>query len=185
MRLIEGNFLKYQDALVRAIKLGKIFIYPTDTIYGLGADATNAKAVGRIRELKHRETKPFLVAAPSLEWIWENCEVPVLARPEIEKNLPGRFAYFLKLKNRNSLTYNKVNPLGDGTLGVRFFDHAFQKVISAAGVPFVTTSVNLGANPHSETLEEMPPSIKEGVDYIIYEGRLAGPTSQKIDLTEF
>ena len=61
---------------IEDIKNGAVFIYPTDTIYGLGCDATNLASVKLIRELKYRDKdKPMSVIAPSVEWIREHCEV--------------------------------------------------------------------------------------------------------------
>ena len=176
--------MKYQKALVRAICAGKIFIYPTDTIYGLGCDATNRKSVEKIRKLKHRERQPFLVAVPNLEWIWQNCEVTDLEKHQIEQKLPGRYAFFLKIKNKKALVYKEINPSDDGTIGIRFFNHAFQNIITKAGVPFVSTSVNISNEPFSETIEHMPGSIKRASDYVIYQGPISGPPSTKIDLTK-
>lgn len=184
MRFIEGDFIKYEKALVRAIRAGKTFIYPTDTIYGIGVDATNAKAVAKLRKIKNRDERPFLIAVPTLEWIWDNCEVSELQKHEIEKKLPGRYAFFLKLKNLKSLAYSEVNPLKDGTIGVRFFNHSFQKIITAAGRPFVTTSVNTTGEPFAENLDQMSPLIRKEVDYIVYQGPIAGPPSTKIDFTK-
>ena len=59
------NFSKFKEKVLE----GKVFVYPTDTIYGLGCDATNFKAVEKIRKLKEREENPFSVVAPSKEWI--------------------------------------------------------------------------------------------------------------------
>ena len=61
---------------VEDIKHGAVFIYPTDTIYGLGCDATNGVSVQRIKDLKYRDSdKPMSIIAPSVDWIKENCEV--------------------------------------------------------------------------------------------------------------
>lgn len=165
--------------IIRAIKSGKIFIYPTDTIYGIGCDATNEASVQKIRELKHREAKPFLVVAPSLVWISENCDMSKSGRREIEDKFPGPYAFFLKLKNKKAIA---PSVSSDGTIGVRYLNHEFQKIITEAGVPFVTTSVNIFGELHAETLEEFPESIKCGVEYIIYEGPITGLPSIKIDL---
>ena len=52
-----------------------IFIYPTDTIYGMGCDARNKKLVQKIRTIKSSYIQPFSVIAPSIDWIRKNCEV--------------------------------------------------------------------------------------------------------------
>ena len=62
-----------QNNLIQEILSGKIFIYPTDAIYGLGCNAENIDAVNKIKEIKQRDKdKPLSVIAPSIDWIKEN-----------------------------------------------------------------------------------------------------------------
>ena len=76
MKLIRfENINLWRNELLEAIRAGKIFIYPTDTIYGLGCNAENSQAVKKIREMKQREEKPFSVIAQGKEWIRKNCLV--------------------------------------------------------------------------------------------------------------
>ncbi|MBI4020113.1 MAG: Sua5/YciO/YrdC/YwlC family protein, partial [Candidatus Aenigmarchaeota archaeon] len=63
--------LRKENELVAAILKGNIFAYPTDTVYGLGCDATNEESVGLVRSIK-RTSHPFSVIAPSKMWIREN-----------------------------------------------------------------------------------------------------------------
>ena len=73
----------------------EIFIYPTDTIYGLGCDATNEKLVKELREIKNRDDKPLSVIAPSVKWIFDNFDVGLEL---LEKYLPGPYTLLLKKK---------------------------------------------------------------------------------------
>ncbi len=182
MKIIQSEFLLHKEEIVAGIHAGKLFIYPTDTIYGIGCDATNKKAIEKIRKLKHREKRPFLIVVPNLEWVWDNCEVSESARREMEGKLPGRFSFFLKLKNKKALAYKELHPLLDGEIGIRFLDHAFQAIVSAAGIPFVTTSVNVSGEPFAKSFADMQPAIRDQVDYVIDVGEIAGPPSQRINL---
>lgn len=65
-----------------------IFIYPTDTIYGIGCDAQAEDKVEKIREIKGRDMKSFSVITPSKKWILENLET---SEQEIDKYLPGKY----------------------------------------------------------------------------------------------
>ena len=66
------------------IEEGSIFIHPTDTIYGIGCDATNKEAVRKIRDIKQSK-QPFSVIAPGKQWILDNCIVHEHAKEFLDK----------------------------------------------------------------------------------------------------
>jgi L-threonylcarbamoyladenylate synthase len=152
------------------IKEGKIFIYPTDTIYGIGCDATNINSVEKIKELKGRDKdKPLSVIAPSIEWIEENLVVDC----EFGKYLPGPYTPILKKKNPDFLKHVSI---GD-SLGVRIPACDFTKEIETAGVPFITTSVNLSGEPFAVSLKDVKEEIKKKIDIFVDSGELNGRPS--------
>ena len=158
------------------IKHGAVFIYPTDTIYGLGCDATNEESVKIIRDLKYRDKdKPVSVIAPSVEWIKEHC---VVEDELIEKYLPG--PYTLILKKRDSEFLKHISS--DGTIGVRIPDSEFTKLVKKAGVPFITTSVNFVGEPYAIKISDIDHKIIDAVDIVIGVGKLDGrPSTLVID----
>ena len=81
---------------VEVLKDGGIILYPTDTIWGIGCDATNKEAVRKIRDIKKSE-QPFSVIAPGKKWIMDNCVVHEHANEYLEK-LPGPYTLIFKLK---------------------------------------------------------------------------------------
>lgn len=166
---------RIREEIIYAIKQGKIFIYPTDTIYGLGCNALNSEAVKKIRKLK-KAKHPFSVIAPSVEWIRKNL---IIEYPEYLEKLPGPFTFILK--KRDSEFLKEASPFD--TLGIRIPDHPFTKVIQASGVPFITTSVNLSGEKPITKISETPKPIWENIDYVIYDGNLRGTPSTVIDLT--
>jgi L-threonylcarbamoyladenylate synthase len=171
--------MKNQE-IVKAIKAGKIFIYPTDTVYGLGCDALNKKSVERIKEIKSRDRdKPLSVIAPSLKWIYEHCNI----HENIEKYVPG--AYTLILEKHNPSFLSHVSP--SSTLGIRIPDCEFLKIIQKAGVPFITTSVNLSGEKPATKISEISEQLKQQVDFIIPadEGKMTGKPSTLIINGEF
>ena len=85
MNIIEFRDINKADA-VRRIKNGDVFIYPTDTIYGIGCNALNEDSVGRIRKIKRRESKPFSIIAPNKQWISKNFKI---LNKNFIKKLPG------------------------------------------------------------------------------------------------
>ncbi|MEX2014041.1 MAG: L-threonylcarbamoyladenylate synthase [Parcubacteria group bacterium] len=175
MKIIDRAYVEaHTEEIAEAIIRGDIFIYPTDTIYGLGCNALLDTSVIKIREIKKRDTRPFSIAAPSKEWIEENCEID---RKTIDKYLPGPYTLFVR--RGNSKVSCEVN-FKDDTIGVRIPKHWFASLISQAGVPFVSTSVNLSGERHMEKLEDVEESILNQVDYCVYEGQKIGESSEKI-----
>ena len=158
---------------------GAVFIHPTDTIYGLGCDATNDDAVKKIRELKDRFKRPFSVIAPSLEWIEENCEITKEADEWLDK-LPGPYTLILKLKKKSAVS--KDANMGMETIGVRIPDHWISHVASAIGVPLITTSANKTDEDYMTTIDDLNPEIKTKVDFIMYEGEKRGRPSKLVHL---
>lgn len=157
--------------LAKEILNGKIFIYPTDTIYGLGCNALNEKAVNKIKEIKSRDKdKPLSVIAPSKDWILKNLQT---TSDFLDKYLPGPYTLILKKKNPSFLAH--VSPLE--TIGVRIPDHSFTRVIQKAGVPFITTSVNLEGESPATTVEGVKLKILNKIDIIVNDGPLEGKPS--------
>lgn len=152
---------------------GKIFIYPTDTLYGIGCDATNKESVEKIKEIKSRDKdKPLSIIAPSKQWITENCIVDV----DLDKYLPGAYTLILKKKDPNFLKWVSDND----SLGIRIPDNDFCKKVQQTGRPFITTTVNLSGKPFATKISDISQEIKEQVDHIMDIGELSGRPSTLI-----
>lgn len=156
------EFLKNKDYL-NEIKKGAIFIYPTDTIYGIGCISNNKKSVQEIRGIKQRDIKPFSIIAPSKSWIIKNCKTPKNSL----KRLPGKYTLILELKNK----ITSPNP-NLGTIGVRIPNYWTSKIAKSLNSPIITTSVNITNNPYMTSLKNLDKSIELKVNFIIYEGPL-------------
>jgi len=167
--------------IAEQIKNGAIFIYPTDTIYGIGCNALDQKAVDKIRQLKERHTNPFSIIAPSKEWITENCLVTKESKEWLNK-LPGPYTLILKLKNKNTIA-KSVNQ-GEENIGVRIPAHWISGVVQELGFPIVTTSANHSGRPFMTSIEDLDSTIKDRVDFIIYEGEKKGKPSKIVNLVE-
>jgi len=182
MRVLNKDEFKLEkENIFEEIKNGAMFIYPTDTIYGIGCNALDYKSVKMVREAKERYTRPFSVIAPSKEWIRENCVVDKKKEQWIEK-LPGPYTLILKLKDKDVIAPN-VNSDMD-TLGVRIPKHWFTQELKKLGIPIVTTSANIIGEAFMTSLDDLNRKIKEKVDFIIYEGEIKGKPSQIVDLTK-
>lgn len=169
------------DEFLEKISNGAVFIYPTDTIYGIGCNALNNRSVAKIRELKRRESAPFSVWVPSKEWVKDNCVLDKFSKEAVDQ-LPGPLTLVLELKNKKSVADN-VAP-GIKTLGVRIPDHWFSKVVEKLDVPIVTTSANKTGKPFMTSVENLDPDIRESVEFMVYEGPKEGRPSKIINLVE-
>ena len=182
MRIIEQTeFNLNRGAVYKEIKKGAVFIHPTDTIYGIGCDATNNEAVIRVREMKGRYTKPFLVMAPSKEWVRKNCDVPKAAEIWLGK-WPGSHTLILKLENKGCIA-KEVNS-GEATIGIRMPDHWFRQAAMELDIPIVTTSANRVGEDFMTSVDDLDPQIKAKVDFIVYEGEKRGHPSTLMDFTK-
>jgi L-threonylcarbamoyladenylate synthase len=161
---------------VEDIKNGAIFIYPTDTIYGLGCDASNLDSVRLIKKIKYRDKdKPLSIIAPSIEWVKEHC---IVEDELLEKYLPGPYTLILKKKNPEFM--NEVSS--NDSLGIRIPDCEFTRFVEKAGVPFVTTSVNFVGEPFAVKLSDIAPEIMDGAEIVIGVGKLDGrPSTLVVD----
>jgi L-threonylcarbamoyladenylate synthase len=179
--------LEFQsDFLMDEINQGNIFIYPTDTVYGIGCQADNDLAIKKIFELKNRENKPLLIIAPSKDWIFENCDMNQTQKDEINSKLPGKFSFILKL-NKLAIENNIISKellCGNDTIGVRIPDCKFTSLITKLNKPFVTTSVNISGEPSVQTITEIPKQFLEKIDYLISsDEKMSGKASEIFDLT--
>ena len=180
MRILNFDEFKIEkEAILDEIINGAVFVYPTDTIYGLGCNAQISSSVKKIRQLKGRTNNPFSVIAPSLDWVKENC---IVAKKDEEwlRKLPGPYTLIFRLKK--DCVAKEVNP-GLKTLGVRIPRHWISNVAAEANIPVITTSVNRSSEDYMTSLEDLDSSIKAGANFILYEGKKEGKPSKLVDLT--
>jgi len=161
--------------IVEEIREGAIFIYPTDTIYGIGCSALKKKSVQKIRRMK-KSRKDFSVIAPSKKWILENLKV---RHKSHLKRLPGKYTLIFEKKRKKFL----FDCSKTGKLGARIPKNNFTKLVRSAGVPFVTTSVNVSGKKHIRRISQIPKSFLKNVDFVIDSGVLGGRPSRILDLT--
>jgi L-threonylcarbamoyladenylate synthase len=171
---------KERIKLAKAIREGGILFYPTDTLYGIGCNASNSESVNRIRKAKGRERdKPFSVIAPSKEWIFENSVLTKENVKFIDNLLPGPYTVVVKLKPG----VLKGIATGERTLGVRIPRDEFCDFIRSQGVPFVTTSANLSEEEPVNSVKNIPAGISGIIDYAIDAGVISGHPSRLFGLS--
>lgn len=144
---------------------GKTILYPTDTVWGLGCDATNEKAVAKIYQIKGREeSKSLIILVHSIKMLRDYIEeIPVKALKIIEKaERPTTIIY----KKPIGLAKNSIAK--DDTVGIRIVQDKFcQKVIKRFGKPIVSTSANRSGDATPMSFKEINPTILDAVDYVV------------------
>ena len=146
------------------LKNGGIILYPTDTIWVIGCDATNELAVKRIYELKHREdNKALLVLLDDVGKLASYVEVPDVAYELLEVNdKPMTIIY----PNAKNLAKNLIAQ--DRTIGIRITSEAFTKaLLYRFRKPIVSTSANISGEPSPKCFAEISDAVKSVVDYVV------------------
>lgn len=150
---------------VEVLKNGGVILYPTDTIWGIGCDATNPEAVKRIYEIKKREdSKSMLVLMenPALLDRYVN-DVPEIAWDLIEVTTTPLTVIYPHAKN---LAANLV--ASDGTIGIRFTREEFTtQLLRRFRKPLVSTSANVSGEKSPAFFAEISDEIREKMDYIV------------------
>ncbi len=150
---------------LETIRKGGIILYPTDTIWGLGCDATNAAAVKRIYEIKQRkDSKSMLVLLENPNFILSYIEeMPEVAWDLIEFAEKPTTIIYDKAKN---LAPNLI--AADGSIGIRITREAFtQHLLQRMRKPLVSTSANISGQPSPINFASISEEIKSKVDYIV------------------
>lgn len=150
---------------VEVLRAGGIILYPTDTIWGIGCDATNVAAVKRIYEIKQRQdTKSMLVLMENPNLLNSYLvEVPEIAWDLIEVAESPLTIIYPGAKN---LASNLI--AADGTIGIRITNEAFtQQLIQRFRKPVVSTSANMSGEKSPRNFSEISDDIKQSVDYIV------------------
>lgn len=147
------------------IKKGGIILYPTDTVWGIGCDATRTDAVDRIFKLKQRDDQKAMICLVNSVRMLEKYvdEVPGPAYDIIEyASKPTTIIYDYPLGVADNLIS------ADNSLGIRVTKDSFcQKLIAKLGRPLVSTSANISGGTTPESYSEIDPLILNGVDYIV------------------
>lgn len=176
-RIINKEYIEKNPEVVEDIKKS-VFIYPTDTIYGIGCDATNEELVKRIRDIKERPDQPFSVVIPNKDLVTKNCVLSTEANDWLDK-LPGPITIILPMKKL--FVAKNVSPDGK-SIGIRMFDNWFQDIVTQMNVPIITTSVNIHRKPFMTSMETLDRNVRQQVDFIIEDGALNHRPSKLVNL---
>lgn len=150
---------------VEVLKQGGVILYPTDTVWGIGCDATNEKAVQRIYSIKQREDSKAMLclldAPGKLQGYVE--EIPTIAWDLMD--YATRPLTLIYPKGRN-LAPNLLSE--DGSIGIRITKDTFsKKLCEAIHAPLVSTSANISGEPTAKNFKQIAPAIIDAVDYVV------------------
>ena len=147
------------------LRAGGLILYPTDTIWGIGCDATNEEAVKKVYELKKRsDNKAMLVLTDSpVKLETYVSEIPDIAWDLIEvADKPLTIIY----SNAKNLAKNLLGE--DGSVGIRVTNEEFsRRLCESFRKPLVSTSANVSGEPSPANFSEISEEVKNGVDYIV------------------
>lgn len=163
----KGRLGEYRDDIRRAIEVmerGGVIVYPTDTIWGIGCDATNEAAVRRVFEIKHRSDAKALITLVDSEVKVESCvsEVPDVAWDLIElSEKPLTIIY----DGARNLAPNLLAE--DGSAGIRVTREEFSRNLCMRFKrPIVSTSANVSGEPSPRCFADISEEILRAVDYV-------------------
>lgn len=153
------------DKTLEVLRSGGVILYPTDTVWGLGCDATNENAVKRIFEIKRREDKKAMLVlidnAAKIQGYME--EVPDMAWDLIDFTEKPLTIIYPDAKN---LASNLIGE--DKTIGIRVTKEAFSKrLCEQFRKPIVSTSANVSGAPTPSNFMQISDEIKSAVDYVV------------------
>ena len=168
------------NSAIKTLNSGNILIYPTDTLYGLGADATNSSAIEKINKLKQRKS-PLSIMVASLKEINNYAVLDLKIMKQLEKIFPGPFTALLQSKKTNlsHLVQNKSNKIG-----IRIPDNSFcLNLLKKYKKPIITTSVNIHGEKALNKVQEIEKKFSE-INIYYQNNNLDSNGSTIIDFTE-
>lgn len=153
------------DNTLESLNAGKLILYPTDTIWGIGCDATLPQAVDRIYRLKQRvESKSMIILLDDADKLSEY----VKEVPDIAMDLVNSVKTPLTIIFQGAQNLAKNVVASDGSIAIRVTRDPFCKeLIRQFGKPIVSTSANVSGTIDPITFNQIPEVIKEGVDYVV------------------
>lgn len=173
---------------VEVLRQGGVVLYPTDTVWGIGCDATNPEAVAKVYAIKKREdSKSLVLLASDMDMICRYVkEVPEMAIQLVEVNdKPMTIIYPGAVSGekgnmsacRHCLAFNTVAE--DGTVGIRVPMMDFcRQLVAKLGRPIVSTSANISGEPTPKNYTEISEEIRSAVDHIVEPSLERGATGQ-------
>lgn len=150
---------------IEALNAGGVILYPTDTIWGIGCDATNDESVKKIYQIKKREdSKSLIVLVNNIHMLLQYIEeIPEIAYDLIEVTNKPLTIIYPKAKNLSKFVVNE-----DGSIAIRIVNSEFcQQLISKFRKPIVSTSANISGKTSPSNFSQIDENVIKRVDYVV------------------
>ena len=158
------------ETVCEALAAGNVIVYPTDTLYALGADPQQPEAMKKLFTLKRRQQeKKVSYIFSDFKQVGQHAHLTNTAR-SLSAHLPGKLTIILKSKK----------DTGE-TIGVRIPDNTFCRTLTDAYGPITATSANISGEEDLHTVSEILQQIPVGITLAIDGGTLRGPASTVVD----
>ena len=156
---------KILNQSIEALLNSQVILYPTDTVWGLGCDATNIDAVAKIFKLKNRvESKSLVVLVSSIEML--HTYVDAVPQKAIDIISTTKKPTTIIYSNPKGLAANAIAL--DNTIAIRIPSHDYcLDIINKLGKPIISTSANISGESTPKSFSEISLPILEGVDYVV------------------
>ena len=170
------------EEAVRVLRMGGVIVYPTDTVWGIGCDATNEEAVRKVYALKHREdSKSMLVLldtprklqgyveeVPEMAWELLECTDPLqLPLQRGGENMEPMRPLTIIYPGAKNLAKNLIAE--DGSVGIRITREPFSKALcERLRRPIVSTSANISGEPAAKTFRQISEDVLQQADYVCF-----------------
>ena len=157
---------------VEVMRNGGVILYPTDTVWGIGCDATNAEAVKRVYEIKQRDDSKALICLVDSDARLQRYvrDVPDVAWQLIDSIKEGGKPTTLILDGAVNLAANLIAE--DGSIGMRITQEPFSKELCYRfQKAIVSTSANISGEPAAQNYRDIDPKLLEKVDYVCWSRR--------------
>ena len=173
------------DEAASAIRAGHLVVYPTETSYGIGADATNPEAAVQVNVVKERSADKILpIIVSSVEMAQRYVTISEKAKQLIDHHWPGALTLVLPVKKNATLAPQIIAP--DNTVALRVSGSPIaQSLVAAAGKPIVSTSANVSNKPSCYTIDAVKRQFPENTFACLLDGGelalLPSTTLAKVD----
>jgi L-threonylcarbamoyladenylate synthase len=153
------------EKTIEILKKGGVILYPTDTIWGIGCDATNSKAVEKIYKIKQRaQQQSFIILLDEVAKLKDY----VAKIPSIAYDLISQYVRPLTIIYPEAKNIAKNVMAADGSIAIRIVNDVFCKaLIQKFGKPIVSSSANISGETHAISFSVISDEIKYGVDYAV------------------